>query len=226
MLTPEEQIVFLRSADNVRQAAELHLRAHRSQQSVVAFVSNLQRGVTRIIQTAIDRGVKVACHAGCSHCCSARVEAMAPEVFRIARELSSQSPGELNQLVQHLNAHVSLQNEAVQWNQRLKCPFLKNGLCSIYDIRPSACRKAHSLDVRKCQANASEIPQDLRIVVSVEAMAKGTSDAYGRLGFDASSHELIRAVLLTLADPSAESRWYNGDAVFAQADWTTINDGS
>ena len=215
MLTPDEHDAFLRSFDNVRQAAELHLGTHRSQESVVAFVANLQRGVTRVIQTAINQGVKIACHAGCSHCCSARVEAMAPEVFRISRELAGRPPDELNHLVQRLNAHVVFQSEAAAWSQRTECPFLISGLCSIYDVRPGVCRKAHSLDVRKCQANASEIPQDLGILVGVEALAKGTSGAYRRLGFDASAHELAQAVLLALSDPSAESRWYTGKAVFA-----------
>jgi hypothetical protein len=49
MLTPEQQTALLRSADNVRQAAEHHLGTYRNQQSVVTFVSNLQRGVSRLI---------------------------------------------------------------------------------------------------------------------------------------------------------------------------------
>ena len=102
----------------------------------------------------------------------------------------------------------------IAWSRRPKCPFLKNELCAIYDVRPSVCRKAHSLDVTKCQTGASEIPQNLATMVSVAALTKGMSDAYGRLGFDASGHELGRAVLLALSDPTAESRWCSGEAVF------------
>ena len=214
MLTPDEQAAFLRSAENVRRVAERHLRTHRTQQAVVTFISNFQHGVSRVVQSSIERGVKIACRAGCNHCCHARVETIAPEVFRIARELAGRPPDELDDLVQRLSEHVALNNDASSWNQRTECPFLVNALCSIYDVRPSTCRKAHSLDVRNCQINAPEIPQDLEIVIGVEALAKGTKDAYRSLGFDASGHELVRAVLLALSDPSAESRWYSGNGVF------------
>jgi Fe-S-cluster containining protein len=214
MLTHEEQVAFLMSANNVRKAAECHLRANRDKQSVIKFVSNLQHGVSRVIQTAVEQGVKIACEAGCNHCCSARVEAIAPEIFRIARELESRPADELNHYVQRLTMHVAMPSEAAAWAHRTQCPFLSNDLCSIYDVRPSRCRKAHSLDVTKCRANAPEIPQDLGTVLGVEALVKGTSDAYSSLGYDASSHELGRSVLIALSDPSAESRWYSGESVF------------
>lgn len=214
MLSPKEQVAFLKSVGNVQQASENYLRTHRSKQSVISFVSNLQRSVSRVIQTAIDQGVGVACKAGCNHCCRARVEVTAPEIFLIVREIEARPTEELNQFIQRLKIHAAMPYEATAWNQRTPCPFLTNDLCSIYDVRPSVCRKAHSLDVRKCESYAAEIPQDLGIVVSVEALAKGTSEAYRKLRFDASSHELGRSVLLTISDPSAESRWYNGESVF------------
>lgn len=214
MLTPEEQAAFLRSADNVQRAVEQHLRSCLDKQSVISFISNLQHGVDRVIQTAINQGIGIACMEGCKHCCSARVEAMAPEIFRIARELEGRPAEELDRFVLRLKIHASMSSEATAWNQRPDCPFLTDELCSIYDIRPNVCRKAHSLDVAKCRESASEIPQDLGIGVAVEALTKGTSDAYGKLGFDASSHELGRAVLLALSDPSAEYRWYRGEDVF------------
>jgi len=61
---------------------------------------------------------------------------------------------------------------------------------------------------------APEVFTTVGTLPNVEALAKGTSEAYKKLGFDASSHELGRAVLLALSDPSAESRWYNGESVF------------
>ncbi len=213
-LTPEEQVAFFNSADNVQQATERHLRAHQSQQSVISFVSSLQHSVSRVIQTARAQGVGIACRAGCSHCCSARVEAMPPEVFLIAKELEGRPTEERQQFVQRLKMHVATRSELNPWNQRSKCPFLTDDLCSIYAVRPSACRKAHSLDVKKCQENAPEIPQDLGVVVAAEALTKGTSEAYAKLGFNASGYELARAVLLALSDPTAESRWYKGESVF------------
>jgi len=215
MLTAEEQDAFLKSAEKVRQTAERHLRACQNKQSVISFVANLQRGATHLVQTAIDQGVTIACQAGCSYCCHARVEAIPPEIFRISKELTSRSTQELNRLVQRLQIHVVTPRRLNTWSQSPECPFLENKLCAIYDVRPSACRKAHSLDVRRCQINAPEIPQDLGLAVNIEALVKGTSDAYRRLGLDATGYELGSAVLMALEDRSMESRWFDGEAVFA-----------
>jgi len=215
MLTPEEQEAFLESTDKVRQAAEHHLRTHPGLQSVVAFVANLQRGVSRVAQTAVDQGAKLACKVGCNHCCGARVEAMAPEVLRIVEEVEAWPIAERERLVRRLQTHAALLGGEGEW-QRAKCPFLADELCSIYEIRPSVCRRAHSLDVTKCQEHSPEIPQNLQIVVAAEALMKGTAAAYGNLRFDASGHELGHAVLLALTDPSAEARWYSGEDVFAR----------
>lgn len=218
MLTPEEQAAFLQSAENVRQAVVKHLSAHYGELSVVTFVRNLQRGVDRIIDEAARQGAHLDCKAGCSHCCSARVEAIAPEIFQIVAELESRSATERSETVERLIAHASTSNEdAALWNQRKSCPFLTDHLCSIYQVRPAVCRKAHSLDAGKCQAHAPAIPQNLEIALGAEALLRGTSGAYHQRGFDASSHELVRAVLLVMHDPSAQARWYRGEQVFGPA---------
>jgi Fe-S-cluster containining protein len=214
MLTPEELDSFLTSAAKVEQAAEQHLRTHPGKQSVIAFVRTVQRGVDSVVQNAMDQGAPIECRAGCSHCCSAKVEALAPEIFLLARELQRRPAEELNAVIQRLKEHVGKHSEATAWGQRSPCPFLTNNRCSIYEVRPSVCRKAHSLDVKQCEANAPEIPQTLSIAVGAEALMKGTSDAYGTLGFNTSAHELGRAVLMALTDPSEEARWYSGEAVF------------
>jgi Fe-S-cluster containining protein len=82
-------------------------------------------------------------------------------------------------------------------------------LCSIYSIRPSVCRKAHSLSVKACETGASLIPQNLTRVVQCEALSAGTNEAFKRVGLPASRHELSAAVLAALAE-NAEEAWYQG----------------
>lgn len=218
VLTPEEQTAFLQSAENVQQAVVKHLSAHHGELSVVAFVRNLQRGVDRVVDEAVRQGVQLGCKTGCSHCCSARVEAIAPEVFQIVAELESRSATERSEMVERLMAHATTPNEeAALWNQRKSCPFLTNRLCTIYQVRPAVCRKAHSLDAEKCEAHAPTIPQNLEIALGAEALQRGTSGAYHQRGLDASSYELVRAVLLAMQDPSALARWYRGEHVFGPA---------
>lgn len=215
MLAPEEQAAYLKSLDQVRLASERYLGTHRNPRQVIAFIANLQDGVSRVLATAIEQGVPVACKVGCSHCCHARVEAMPAEIFRIARELQSRPTEELNRIVQSLQAHVASPNAAAAWSQRRACPFLRDNLCLIYEQRPKACRGAHSLDVSQCRTDAVEIAQDLATVVSTQALSQGSAQAYENQGFDCAPYELAQAVLTALSEATAEARWYAGEAVFA-----------
>ena len=213
-LSPEETAAFLQSADQVREAAVRYLSDKRGSPLAISFVRNLQSGIDQVVTSSINQRVKLACKAGCSHCCSARVEAIEPEVFRIAREIGSRRPEEIKALIERLRAYVAMPSDVAPWKRRTPCPFLADNLCSIYEVRPGVCRKAHSLDVAKCAANAPEIPESLNIVLGAEALMKGTADAYREIGLHASGHDLGRAVLIALTDPTAEGRWLNGEAVF------------
>jgi Fe-S-cluster containining protein len=218
VLKPEELSAFLRSADNVQRSAVEHLRTHPAEASVVAFVRNLHEGVDHVVSKAVHQGARMDCKAGCSHCCNARVEAIAPEIFQIAAEIERRPAAERRETVDRLKAHAAMRSEdTAPWSRRKSCPFLIDHLCSIYQVRPAACRKAHSTDVRECEANAPTIPQNLEMVLDIEALRQGTSAAYRQSGFDASGHELVQAVLLALLDPSARTRWHSGEQVFELA---------
>lgn len=218
VLSPEEQTAFLQSARNVQQAAVSHLSTHPAEQSVVTFVRSLHQAVDRANDAAVSRGAHLDCKAGCSHCCNARVEAIAPEIFLIAGELAQRPTLALAEVVGRLQAHLAASDqEALPWGHRKSCPFLEDHLCSIYPVRPATCRKGHSADAAKCAAHAPVIPQNLDMILNAEALISGTSGAYRQRGFDGSAHELVRAVLLALVDPSAQTRWFNGEQVFEAA---------
>jgi uncharacterized protein len=227
VLTPEERAAFLQSAENVQRASASHLCSHPDEGSVVTFVQNLHQAVDRVVGAAVQQGARIDCQAGCSHCCNARVEAIAPEIFLIAGELARRSASALAELLDRLQSHTSAPGQkALPWSHRPSCPFLENRLCSIYPVRPASCRKGHSADVGACEANAPTIPQHLEIVLGAEALQKGSAGAYRQRGFDGSAHELVSGVLLALTDPSAQARWYAGEPVFDRAapDTSTVVD--
>lgn len=88
-LEPPEQVAFLQSVANVQQAELRQLQAQPGATAVVAFVRFMQHGVDQVVATAQQQGMPLDCAAGCSHCCHAKVEAMAPEVLRIADAISA-----------------------------------------------------------------------------------------------------------------------------------------
>lgn len=180
----------------------------------VIFIANLHRAVDKVVQQAGDLGAKTDCKAGCAYCCSVRVEATEPEVFRIAREIKKRPTAEVNVLLERLQNRVAAAETGDTRSRRINCAFLEKHLCSIYEVRPAVCRKAHSLSAESCKDFAPEIPQNLEMLLRAEALMRGTSDAYRQVKLHASAHELCSAVLLALTDETAETRWYNGESVF------------
>lgn len=217
MLSREEQAEFFDAAEKVQQTVLHHLNTNRSRTYAITFASKLQRGVDNVVQAAIDKGQKFDCKAGCIYCCSARVEALEPEIFQITRELKKLPPENLAELTERLRKHGVIAKGLAIQDYHLSCPFLIENLCSIYSIRPAVCRKAHSYDVEKCRVPASEIPESLEIALKSEALMKGTAQAYSQASLPASGHELGQAVLLALTDETAETRWYSGEHVFNDA---------
>jgi uncharacterized protein len=213
MLTDEEHNAMLKSIDRVRQLAVDKLGKRDNREYAVAFVANLHRSVDSVASKATELGPVPECKVGCSYCCRVRVEATDPEVFRIAQRLRQQPERQVTQIIEKLRGHVAKQT-AGPVNSRQDCSFLVNDRCSIYEVRPAVCRKAHSLSVAQCASLAPEIPQNIKLVIEAEALMAGTSQAYQEVNLTASAHELNSALLLALTDESAESRWYDGESVF------------
>ncbi|MFC1875371.1 YkgJ family cysteine cluster protein [Chloroflexota bacterium] len=83
-------------------------------------------------QEELKRKAKVACHRGCSNCClNPTIPVTGPEIWGISWFASEKLEGSVREVVSKQILH---QTETTQ------CPFLVNKLCSIYPVRPTACR--------------------------------------------------------------------------------------
>jgi Fe-S-cluster containining protein len=212
MLSHDEQAALLLSIGRVRRAAASGLAAllpagaDADPGPAIGFIVHLHRGLDDVARRAADTGPVPECQAGCAHCCRVRVEATDPEVLRIARALRELPAAQHAACVAALRGHAAGQD----------CGFLVAGHCSIYALRPAACRKAHSLSAQQCAAQAPQIPQNLKLLLDAEALMAGTAQAYGDLQLAATPHELNAAVLAALDDPAAELRWRRGEPVFSR----------
>ena len=212
MLTDDERSAFLQSIARVRQRAAQVLRQSQGADGAVAFIAQLHRGLDTVAEQARATGPQPACQAGCAHCCHLRVEATEPEVFHIAKHLRAQPAEALADALSALHRHVTTAALNPTNPARQACSFLVDERCSIYPVRPAACRKAHSLSAPHCAEQSATIPQNLRLLVDAEALMAGTALAYRDQPLLASAHELNAAVLAALNDPAAQARWYQGDA--------------
>ena len=154
------------------------------------------------------------CRPGCSYCCTIRVETIAPEVFLIARHLNALPHLAQVELIAKLATHAEAARGVRKKDYFLQCPLLDNEQCSIYQARPTMCRKFLSIDVEKCKKFDPLFPEDSEMVRKSAAMIYGTAQAYARAKLPNQYVEFGQALLLALTDPTAEDRWYRGEQVF------------
>lgn len=96
-----------------------------------------------------------ACRAGCSHCCHTAVmiyqteaEEIALYTCRTVRRQEFRMPQDIKDL--------GMQTKYI----RTPCPFLVEGRCSVYEVRPYACRQQHSLNPTPDQCDTYRHPSN------------------------------------------------------------------
>jgi Fe-S-cluster containining protein len=169
----------------------------------------------------------LACARGCATCCTLRVGASAPEVLLVARFLRAVTPRLLERGIdlvaglREADAQTAGLAEAARVRLRQCCPFIAQGACVIYPVRPLACRGHASHDMNACieaaagralQVPYSEGHRRVRSLVQ-NAMQSSLREA----GLAWGVYELNRALLLALDDNESEARWLRGEDMFAAA---------
>jgi Fe-S-cluster containining protein len=89
---------------------------------------NFQHMIDKLVaKGTVPEGYVITCKKGCSHCCGLTVGAMLDEPILIG-------------------AYMQEQSIVIDPPNREQCPYLKDNLCQIYEVRPGACRKHFSVD--------------------------------------------------------------------------------
>ena len=96
---------------------------------------------TRLVELA-DRAAAlmapdVTCRKGCAHCCRIPVAISAGEARQIAKFIGRTA---------HPVSTPATREENIARFTGKPCPFLKDNLCTVYEVRPMVCRLFHSLE--------------------------------------------------------------------------------
>ncbi|HKA86386.1 MAG TPA: YkgJ family cysteine cluster protein [Haliangiales bacterium] len=160
-------------------------------EDAVAVAAELQEGVdagtAQRDASARSRRITIACGAGCDSCCSMPIMVFLPEALRVAAWL--RLPENAETLARFEAAYPAWRDacaavaeliaDATQaqdregvvarvldyWRMRVPCPFLREGLCSIYPARPNVCRAHHAVDTAaNCVPDAPEPSRRMNFV--------------------------------------------------------------
>ncbi|WP_321468029.1 YkgJ family cysteine cluster protein [Halarcobacter sp.] len=108
--------------------------------------------------------INISCKSGCDMCCKTiRVEILSAEVFYIVDRIKNLfSKNEIDIFLQEMKINDEKLNGKTLIEQKdteIKCPFLIDSKCSIYEFRPYKCRTYYGLSKNFCIADRCWTPQ-------------------------------------------------------------------
>jgi hypothetical protein len=146
-----------------------------SRQTLVREVDVLYRSSVEDFAKAEADAGRLACAAGCSACCSQRVELMESEVPDVLRAINRLGGTVRKQVLKRLRRQARLEIATPDPEQyREPCSLLDEaGRCLIYAARPTACRKAVSSNATHCQAPGTVVFDENPSLVAASLFSTG-----------------------------------------------------
>jgi Fe-S-cluster containining protein len=178
---------------------------------------------------ARDEGAAVACAAGCAFCCHQRVSVLPHEAVALFGYLRTRLPtaeaAVIERRILENAAQVDRLTVAQHHAANLRCAFLRDGRCSVYQVRPSICASFHSMSRERCEYSFDH-PQDigtprnhrpvlLEVQALAEALVAATRAGLAEAKLDDAKLELNQALRVLLADPRVVERWCGGGPLAA-----------
>lgn len=184
-------------------------------------VVNFYRRLDELSQP-FDAGL--ACTVGCNYCCHYHVLVTPVEVFAIVEHLRLQGDSVVAKTIDDLRIYLSHVSGLTPLEHKLTnipCVFLQEGLCSIYAIRPIACRGHHSASLNFCKRSFEDPISDKKALRGYDRSVVST--AFDNLslaiqhksGLDSSKYEFHAATFEALTDSSSLKRWKDGKSAFS-----------
>jgi len=218
-------------------AAHAALAASHSREGAAGLGRRLMHATSTLIDGLLAKAERpVACHDGCAHCCYQAVGVSVPEALALeAHVRATRSPAEREELaarVRQADQRTRGLTSAQRLSPALPCPFLEDGRCGVYEVRPLACRGTNSLDAQACAellrepaaradfvAGQRTFPCYLEPVRAFHALSAGLQLALDELhGLDTHPLELTAAMRILFDDPArVTEEWLAGRDPFQAA---------
>lgn len=214
-LSPQEQAEIGSIVTKQEKEFRQKLTSNKNKKFAIYLVRTLHDQIDTLAKKIKTKPtIHFDCKPGCSYCCTLRIEAIAPEIFLLAQHLKKLPEPKYLALVEKLKVHAPSAEGVRMEDFFLECPLLEDGQCSVYEFRPTMCRKYLSMDVEECKKTDSSALEDGEMVMKSSALIYGAANAYSKAKLSSDGYELGQALLLALTDPTAEDRWYRGEVVF------------
>ena len=175
----------------------------------------------------------IACKKGCSWCCYKQVGVSPLEVFLIAEHLKNKRIKiSLEDIKSRLIALDQITNglpSEARLSVQLPCAFLVEDSCSIYEVRPLACRGGNSIDADLCRRHVEDMenvqkeeelegrPYWIHAVPFhvMRVLREGLTTGMKKWDLGQEKLELTAATRIALQEKDALKNWIAGKDIFA-----------
>lgn len=189
--------------------------------ALVGEALSLAEGLLTSLRTLSPPETPAACREGCAHCCRFQVAVTPPEALAIAHVVRGRGSAAADALAAQC-AELATAERSLDAGGRVRlkrsCVFLHDERCTIYDVRPLACRGANATDAAQCASALDGADVQLSLYVHqanvMKAAARGLNHA---IQPEEGQLELTAALAIALGTPGAAARWMAGEAIFAPA---------
>lgn len=207
-------------------AAADALSAGRTAESATEAALAANRMFDRVwtrARNSVDAVGKIACKAGCGWCCHQHVAILPAEALGVAKAIDG-TP--LAEKFDREAPSILGTTNAARKKARRPCPFLIEGACAVYEVRPNRCRAIHSRDLEFCKSRYESgrsppgvpvKPIPLEPVLMGDQVLKGMGQALAQAGLDVAPVELTHAVAALRRDPSLAADYAKGRGFPASA---------
>lgn len=210
------------------QAFDGAIRAHRGRHDFVgALCLQAFDSFDGNVAIQAEGAPALACKGDCPACCVIRVVATAPEIFLVARFVAAnaaflaQNGVDLVGRIEETATAAAGLGEGERMALKRICPFIEDGLCLAYRVRPLACRGHASYDEAACRAATEGANVEASIssphLVVRSLVQNAMMASLRQAGLAWGLYELNGAVALALSTPRAELRWTEGDDPLSSA---------
>jgi Fe-S-cluster containining protein len=189
----------------------------------------------RQVHAACQDGHRVACRSGCTYCCMVPVAASAPEVLAIATFVRERFDEERRAALDaRIKANIAA-TEGMDMDQRdrvrLDCPFLEAGKCTVYEVRPVACRGYSSYSVEDCREDYEQPGTGVELRTNglrelvYGAIREGLAIACKSASVEHRLLELVRAYKIASGDSTLAETWRDRPEAFETATGASVFPG-
>ncbi len=201
------------------------LAGPRTANTAAELAESVCQGAGRAIDGSPQKASR-ACHKGCPGCCHALISVVPPEAIVIADYLRKHAAPEEIERVHDRAKAIARQTRTADAGQYLEamlwCPLLDSQMsCSVYPIRPIACRAWNSLSLDRCHECfiaghlQDKVPLDEHAYEVGQGARSGFKNGLQDSGLDGNLYELNSALTVALENPQAGKQWVNGEPIFA-----------